>query len=238
VAKEESEALQGTHSRLRLARWWHAATFVAGAYGLLHQLWIQGQRSIDAEGVTVPFSAAMRIWHVLSYFTIWSNMLVTVVAFLLMRDPVRRGSLFPVFRLASLSMITITGVIYALVLAQTGDPTGWQKVADETLHYPVPILAVVGFLLFGPRPRFSSSVLWCSLSIPLVWLAYTLVRGPLVSYPKDGETHHWYPYHFINVDDIGYPRTLMNIVGISLLLLATSWFYTLLDRKLQPEPIP
>ena len=53
----------------------------------------------------------MRIWHVLSYFTVWSNILVTAVAFLLIRDPAHRGSVFAVFRLASLAMITITGVI-------------------------------------------------------------------------------------------------------------------------------
>jgi hypothetical protein len=30
----------------------------------------------------------------------------------------------------------------------------------------------------------------------------------------------------------------VNIVGIFLLLLAVGWFYTLVDRKLQPRPTP
>ena len=39
MAEAASEELQGTHPRLRWARWWHAATFVAGAFALLLQLW-------------------------------------------------------------------------------------------------------------------------------------------------------------------------------------------------------
>ena len=41
-------------------------------------------------------------------------------------------------------------MIYALVLAPVWAPTGWQRVADTTLHYTVPILAVLGYLLVGP----------------------------------------------------------------------------------------
>jgi len=32
------------------------------------------------------------------------------------------------------------------------------------------------------------------------------VRSPFITYTQDGGTKHWYPYHFINVDDLGYGR--------------------------------
>ena len=140
------------------------------------------------------------------------------------------------FRLSGLDMITITGVIYALVLAQLWAPTGWQKIVDETLHYSVPIFAVGGFLLFGPRPLFSRDTLWRSLIIPVAWVAYRLIRSPFISYTQGGETRHWYPYHFINVDDIGYGQVLLNMAVIFLFLLALSWLYTYLDRKLPARP--
>jgi len=106
------------------------------------------------------------------------------------------------------------------------------------LHYSVPTLAVVGYLVFGPRPRFSLTTLWRSLIIPLVWIVYTLIRSPFITYTEHGETRHWYPYHFIDVDDIGYGRSLLNIAGIFLLLAAVGWVYVLLDRKLRPRPAP
>jgi len=216
------------------ARTWHAATFAFGAFGVIAQLWIVATQTLTEE--MVQLSDPIRLWNVLSYFTIWSNILVTVVAFLLARNPDRTGSTFNTFRFASVVMITITGLIYALVLAKVWEPTGWQKIADETLHYSVPFLAVVGYLMFGPRPRFSLATLWRSLTIPLAWIGYTLIRSPFITYTEDGKTRHWYPYHFINVDDIGYGKALLNIAAIFLLLLVVGWVYVFLDRKLPARP--
>lgn len=223
-----------TARSITAARLWHSATFAVGAFGVIAQLWIVATQTLTEE--MVQLSEPIRLWNVLSYFTIWSNILVTVVAYLLARNPQRSGPMFNTFRLASVVMITITGLIYALVLAKVWEPTGWQKIADETLHYSVPFLAVVGYLLFGPRPRFDLATLWRSLTIPLAWIAYTLIRSPFITYTEDGETRHWYPYHFINVDDIGYGRALFNIAAIFLLLLVVGWLFVFLDRKLLPRP--
>jgi hypothetical protein len=156
--------------------------------------------------------------------------------YLLWRNPRRQGPVFTVFRLASLAMITVTGVVYALVLAPLWSPTGWQRVADETLHYTVPILAVVSYLVAGPRPRFSTRTLWASLSIPLVYIAYTLIRSPFITYTQDGQARHWYPYHFLDVNDLGYGRVLGNIGGVLLLLLAVAGVFLYLDSKLPERP--
>ncbi len=234
MALAGSQQMATADSNVRLARAWHLATFVVGAFGLAVQLWIAATHDLTYDGVV--FSTHVRLWNVLSFFTIWSNILVTVVAYLLTREPRRAGGMFQVFRLASLVMITITGVIYALVLAPLWDPTGWQRVADQTLHYAVPVLAVVGYPLFGPRPRFSWEALWRSVLIPLTWVVYTLIRSPFISYSRDGETRHWYPYHFINVDDLGYGRVLLNMLGVFALLLAIGWVYLFLDRKLPAAP--
>lgn len=217
-----------------LARAWHWGTFAAGAFGVVSQLLIVWTQTVTED--MAPLSDPIRLWNVLSYFTIWSNIAVTVVAWLLARDPRRDGRVFNAVRLASLSMITITCLIYALVLAKVWDPTGWQKVADETLHYSVPALAIAGYLLFGPRPRFDARTLAWSLVLPLLWIPYTLIRSPFISYQQGGETRHWYPYHFINVDDIGYGGALVNIAGVSVLLLAVGALYLLLDRRLPATP--
>jgi hypothetical protein len=193
------------------ARWWHLATFAVAVFGLVVQLWL-----VVANDHSV--------WNYVSYFTIWSNILVAVVSFLLVRDPAFGGA---VLRFAAVVCITVTGVVYAIVLAPLWNPTGWQKVADDTLHYFVPGLAVLGYLLFGPRPRFSWGVLWRSLAVPAVWLAYTLIRSPLVD---------WYPYHFIDVDRLGYGQALLNSAGILLLLLGVGAAYVVVDRRLPARP--
>jgi hypothetical protein len=233
----ESAELQdrtGNARTVTVARWWHWATFAVGAFGVITQLWIVATQTLTED--MIPFSDPIRLWNVLSYFTIWSNILVTVVAYLLARDPRRSGRFFDTLRLASLTMITVTCAVYALVLAKVWEPTGWQKIADETLHYTVPVVAVLGYVLFGPRPRFSLTTLWRSLTVPLAWIVYTLIRSPFITYTEAGKTRHWYPYHFINVDDIGYGRALLNIAGIFVFLLVVGCIYTVLDDKLSPRP--
>jgi hypothetical protein len=103
-------------------RWWHLATVLAASLGVGLQLWIEFDPALNPD--RPQFSTPIRLWNVLSYFTVWSNILILVVAFLLWREPLRRGPAFAVFRLASLVMITLTGVIYALVLAPLWSPTG------------------------------------------------------------------------------------------------------------------
>ncbi len=133
-------------------------------------------------------------------------------------------------------MITVTGVVYAWLLAPLWDPRGWQRVADETLHYTVPILAVVSYLVVGPRPRFTSRTLWELLAIPLTYIVYTLIRSPFIDYTQEGMTRHWYPYHFIDVNDLGYGRALINSLAVLLLLLGVGSLFLLADRKLSPKP--
>ncbi|MGH3735435.1 MAG: Pr6Pr family membrane protein [Micromonosporaceae bacterium] len=217
---------------VRWARGWHAATCVLAVLGLGLQLWLAVDRPLFPGRYTTP----VVVWNILSYFTIWSNIVVAVVTYLLARDPARRGGWFDAVRLSGLVMITVTGLVYAFVLAAIWQPVGWYKVADQTLHYTVPLLAVLGYLLFGPRPSLTRAALGGSLLIPVVWLAYTLVRGPFVPFTEASRERHFYPYHFIDIDLIGYGPALVNIVGVMLLLLAVSAGYWLLDRKLPARP--
>jgi hypothetical protein len=221
-------------TRATAARWFHLGTFAVGLAGLAVQTAIILTQTDPA--LTRGMSLPIRLWNLVSYFTIWSNILVTVIAFLLARDPHRRDPVFAVFRLASLTMITVTGVIYALVLAPIWDPTGWSRVADETLHYAVPVLAVFGYVLFGPRPRFDQATLWRAALVPLAWGVYTFVRSPFITFDEGGRTRHWYPYHFIDVDRIGYPQAIVNVLGVTILLVLVGQIYVFLDRRLRPAP--
>ncbi len=143
------------------ARGWHLATFVVAVAGLLLQLWLSATHPLYPGRYSTP----ILLWNVLSYFTVWSNIVVAVACWLLFRDPTRRGPGFAPFRLAGLTMITVTGLIYGIVLARLWQPVAWYKVADQTLHYLVPALAVLGYLLFGPRPLFSPGTLARSLLV-------------------------------------------------------------------------
>jgi hypothetical protein len=171
-----------------------------------------------------PFtSVGDRVFNMVFYFTIESNLLVGVTSLLLAIRLDRPSVTFRVFRLAAIVGITITALVYHAVLAQLVHPTGLWFVADQFVHTIVPFLAITGWLVFGPRAHTSWPVTLLMLLYPAFYLVITLIRGPLVN---------WYPYPFVDAAKLGYLHVLFNSVGLAVLFLAFAGGATLLDRWL------
>ena len=83
------------------------------------------------------------------------------------------------------------------------DLSGGSYVVDKLLHVVVPAAGggCVGRGRTTPaRPLAPRS--WDALLWPLLWGAFTLVRGSITG---------WWPYPFINVDELGWGRVLVNL---------------------------
>lgn len=206
------------------ARGWHLVTVLVIAVSLLVQLVlvIQGTDVLLEDGTERP-SLAMRLVNFPSYFTVQSNILLGVGAAILAVRPGADGRAFRVVRIAGLVGIAVTGVVYVTLLRGEVNLDGLAVLTNIGFHYLSPLLGVIGWLLFGPWPRFSPRVLAVSLVWPVAWLAYTLVRGAVVD---------WYPYPFIDVTELGYGRTLLNSAGVTVLLLGVGWLFVTGDRRL------
>jgi len=196
-------------------RWWFAITALAVFAGIVIQV------AVAANATAGFFDRRIeRALNVFAYFTIQSNLLVGVTSLLLALNPDRRSTLFRVARLTSLVAITITFIVFHVALAHLFEFERWALVADRILHGIVPILAVVGWLMYGPRGPTSRPILWWSLVFPLAWCAFTLIRGELIG---------WYPYPFIDIDQLGYARVAVNCVWIAVLYLGVAAGFTTLD---------
>jgi hypothetical protein len=164
------------------------------------------------------------VLRVLSFFTIQSNILSGVTSAQLARNPHRDGRLWRAVRLASLLGITVTGIVYGTVLAKIHEPHGWQETSTNTVfHYIVPIMMVLGWLLFGPRPRIERRTVLLASLWPVAWAAYILVYGAITS---------WYPYPFLDVNTHGYGRVIVNAVCVAAVLLVVTSLYWLGDQRL------
>jgi hypothetical protein len=164
-----------------------------------------------------------RIVDYASYFTIWSNIVVAVVLTLLALQPGRDSPTLRVLRLDSLIMITITGLVYAVVLAPTATNVGWQIPGNFFVHQATPALTIVVWLVVGPRGWIRWSTIAPAMILPLVWVAYTLVRGAVIS---------GYPYPFIDVVRHGYGQVLINVVGVAVLGVLIAAILLGVDRLL------
>ncbi|WP_055699767.1 MULTISPECIES: Pr6Pr family membrane protein [Streptomyces] len=180
--------------------------------------------------------------RVLSYFTIQSNVLVAVVLGVSAWRAWRgRPPLPPWVTAGTLLFISITGLVYHLVLANdasgfamtedAGATSGWHTVSNQLLHTVTPVAVALDWLLLtrpgGLRPRHAG--LW--LLYPLAYLAFALARGALMS---PGSTAR-YPYPFLDVDAHGYAGVLGNAVIFGLAFYALALLVVGLDR-VRPSP--
>lgn len=164
-----------------------------------------------------------------SYFTILSNTasVVTLVIGAVFAFSARRidPPWFAVLLLSVTTYMLITGIVYNLLLRNVpvapGATVGWS---NEILHVWAPLFFLLDLLLGAGR----RSLPWRSIGIvivfPIVWVTYTLVRGPLVSNFRTDEPY-WYPYPFLNphLQPWGYGGVALYVVGIAaaILVIAT-----------------
>jgi hypothetical protein len=211
-----------------IGRVWHAViaalVLVAMVVQIVIAVRVPGTPHDVSAGVLRGSSTAGRIIRVLSFFTIQSNLLSALVSAQLARDPHRDGRDWRALRLAALLGITVTGIVYSTVLARIHEPNGAAETfVNDVVHYVVPVMMVVGWLLFGPRPRIAVLTVWLSLLFPLAWLAYTLVRGAI---------WHWYPYPFLDATTHGYLRVVLNSLAVVVVFAVLAVLFALGDRRL------
>ena len=201
-----------------IARTWFAVTALVVLIGLVVQI----SAAIDQKAGHFRSTHA-KVFNVFCFFTIQSNVLVMVTCALLALGLHRRSTLFWVLRLDGVVCIVVTFVVFHVALSGLRELSGKDAVADFLLHTASPVLAFVGWLIFGPRGRVSARVVRLAVVFPVAWLVFTLVRGPIVDF---------YPYPFLDVDEHGYPRVLLNCALVAVFFVGLLAVAHVADKKL------
>ncbi len=181
-----------------------------------------------------------QIVNFFSFFTIESNVLTVVVAligawFLFARRGVDPNALLG-FRLATVTYMATTGVVYNLLLRGVELPQGttlpWS---NEVLHLIGPIYVILDWLLAPGRRPIAWKAVWPVLIFPLAWGIYTLIRGPL-TYDAVFKRDYWYPYPFLNPNTSpeGYFSVSFYIVLIAVVIAAVCVGAIAISKKKLP----
>ena len=108
---------------------------------------------------------------------------------------------------AAVLYLVITGLVYWALLANTIDAETikWQ---NYIVHGVMPLVFVLDWLLAPPTARLSRGKACRWLAFPLVYLAVSLIRGPIVK---------WWPYDFLDPRE---PGGYTHVTTWSLIVLA------------------
>jgi hypothetical protein len=178
---------------------------VRGAMAVAVVVAIATQLDVSADSAT--FDAV----NFFSFFTILSNIAaVVVLVALVVRPALVESDRFTAVRGGATLYMFVTGLVYAVLLkpavADLGLTESW---IDTVVHVLAPIVVVADWVVAPPRTRPSVATAAGWLVFPLAWLAYTLVRAPIVD---------WYPYPFLDPDESGgYAGVAVACVGIAVL---------------------
>ena len=158
-----------------------------------------------------------RVFDSHGYFTTWSNIAVAVTLTALYLNPERTGRFFGSLRNTGLLMITMTMVLYHLLLAGVANPQSWYALTNLLQHYITPVITIAVWAAAGPRGRFPFSHTFTVFIIPITYLVYTLVHGAIASV---------YPYPFFDVISRGYVSVLiwMGVVIVSGYVVALIYY--------------
>jgi hypothetical protein len=208
------------------SRAWHAVLAAVITAAMVVQIVLIVHGGTDVNTVTSEGNVGLlvRLVRLFSYFTIQSNLLVLALAVSLVLNPVRDGRLWRVVSADALLGIAITGLVFGTVLARLVHPTGIAVWVNAAFHYFSPAATVIGWLLFGPRPRFDWATIGWMFGWPLLWIAYTFAHGAATG---------WYPYPFMDVHLHGYAIAIRNTAAVFVIALILIAIFRVIDKRLR-----
>ncbi|HEY5966362.1 MAG TPA: Pr6Pr family membrane protein [Chitinophagaceae bacterium] len=164
-----------------------------------------------------PVAFGESLLRFFGYFTIDTNILCALfLTFVTLQSKSRLGRFFRKATTATAltAYITIVGVTYNILLRNTWNPQGMQKLVDELLHSVIPVYFVLFWFIFVPGKDLKWKDAFPWLIYPISYMVYAIILGAITMF---------YPYPFVDVNELGYTKALTN----SLIVLALIFLLSL-----------
>lgn len=164
-------------------------------------------------------------------FTVVSSVLAVIMLAMLAWHPEQSSSLrFSLFRGAVTVYLSVVPIIYLVLLAQTGGaPAPGEPWIEWTLYVVAPAAVALDWVLYAPPVDLPQSAPATWLSLPALYLTYTIGRGAV-----DG----WYPYPFLDpAQSGGYPGVAIWAAAALGVILGLGYGYVWWANRRVPAPV-
>lgn len=183
-----------------------------------------GLSAILTEIIVLMAQGIFNPYNFFSFFTVLSN--IAAASFLIYYGITdNKSERLQVVRGAVTLYMLMTGVIFALLLSGLADVRLTAVAWDNTvLHYIMPIVVVLDWLLNPPKKALSMSVIKLWILFPIAYVIYTLVRGGIVT---------WYPYPFLNPQLSSYGNVVITSVIIAIFVFLAAFLLRFIGTRRQ-----
>jgi hypothetical protein len=161
-------------------------------------------------------------------YQIWPTALIAITTAMLARRLDRPSAAFRVARYTAL-----VAVVFPAGFAWSWQCLGYGSLPTSLMVVVASILALAGWLIFGPRRQLSARAMWATLTGPFAWLLYALLVSQ--HFGADSMTGNSilvtvqpFIFDFANDDGSNLPRLLI----MSGLYLGVAFLGYALDRRL------
>lgn len=179
------------------------------------------QYALLLQTVGATAGTGQALLRLLGYFTILSNIGVAAVCLARLRGR-GDGMAAPAASAAVALYIGITGLVYVLVLRPLWHPQGAQWWADTGLHYAVPVLYLLGWVM-GPHGHLQARQLAWAMLFPALYLGWALLVGRWTGH---------YPYPFLDLAALGAATVARNALVVGLAFAAFGALLWRIDARL------
>lgn len=208
-------------------------TYLKQIYRLLFLFLCEAGIVLQYAAVSKSGNAAM----LSCYYTILSNILcfvyfaVLVIAQRKKENPLIKGSVT--------MCIAVTGLVYHIMLngmmeANADSISPVLLVGNTLVHYVVPAMAVLDYILFFPKGQYKSlhPIAW--LVLPYLYFAFAMIRAEVSDsrFSGFGGTSSRFPYPFLDVDLYGWDKVLLIVLAVTVAFLALGYIAYVIDRLL------
>ena len=192
----------------RSARIYATIGAVMGWFAIITQLYLHIQNR--------PVPVGESLLRFFGYFTVDTNILCSLfLTFIALQSNSRLGLFFRKANTATALTvyITIVGITYNILLRNTWNPQGMQKLADELLHSVIPVYLILFWFIFvhSKDIKWKNAFPW--LIYPVLYMVYAIILGAITKF---------YPYPFVDVNELGYGKALTNSLIVLVLMFLSS----------------
>jgi hypothetical protein len=158
-----------------------------------------------------------------SFFTILTNIIVAIYFSLILfyKNENLRSITRPGILTAMTIYIFMVGSVYQVALRHVWNPEGIQLIVDELLHSIIPALVIIFWTLYENKQAVKYSQIPKWAIYPISYLLYILIRGSFSNF---------YPYPFVNVNEIGLTKALINSAILLLIFLFFATMFVFIGR--------